>query len=175
MVTRIGRTGENQTVTSSPDAELVESAALALEGVVAATPLERNQRLSERFGAEIWFKREDLQVVRSYKVRGAYYTLSTLTPEQRARGVICASAGNHAQGVAFACAQMQVHGRVYLPRNTPRQKRQRIAVLGGEYVEIVVFGDNYDEAAAMAGSRTPRRPRSPRRWPPRTPGTPAPR
>ena len=137
-------------MTSSPTAELIENAALALEGVVSATPLERNRRLSDRFDAEIWLKREDLQIVRSYKVRGAYYTISTLSEQERARGVICASAGNHAQGVAYACAQMKVHGRVYVPRNTPRQKRQRIAVLGGEFVEIVVFGDNYDEAAAMA-------------------------
>lgn len=137
-------------MTSTPDAELIERAALALEGVATSTPLERNRRLSEQHGAEVWLKREDLQLVRSYKVRGAYFVLSTLTEEQRARGVVCASAGNHAQGVALACAQMKVQGRVYVPRNTPRQKRQRIAVLGGEFIEVVVFGDNYDEAAAMA-------------------------
>lgn len=132
------------------DAALVEAAAVALDGVVARTALEPSERLSERFGVEVWLKREDLQVVRSYKVRGAYTVIDRMPPDTRERGVVCASAGNHGQGLAYACAALGVRGRVYLPRNTPRQKRDRIAAIGGSHVEIVVVGDTYDEANAAA-------------------------
>ena len=138
--------------TSEPavDAAVVEAAAQRLVGVVATTPLEPNVRLSEATGARVWLKREDLQVVRSYKARGAYNLIAQLGDGPRARGVVCASAGNHGQGVAYACAALRVRGRVYLPRTTPRQKRDRIAALGGEFVETVVIGDTYDDAAAAA-------------------------
>ena len=128
----------------------VEAAAAVLEGVVPPTPLERNGRLSALTGAEVYLKREDLQPTRSYKGRGAYTFVSRLTPEERAAGVVCASAGNHAQGVAFACALSGVRARIYLPRTTPRQKRDRVAALGGSMVEVLVQGDTYDEAAALA-------------------------
>ena len=134
----------------SVTAAMVESAADRLRGVVDTTPLEPNARLSGRVGATVLLKREDLQVVRSYKVRGAYNLIAQLDAEARSRGVVCASAGNHGQGLAYACAALGVHGRVYLPRTTPRQKRDRIAVLGGDVVEVVVLGDTYDEAAAAA-------------------------
>ena len=107
-------------------------------------------RLSQRVGGEVWVKREDLQAVRSYKLRGAYNLISGLSVEARVGGVVCASAGNHAQGVAFACRALSVPGRVYLPRTTPRQKRQRIAALGGALVEVLIVGDTYDDAAAAA-------------------------
>ena len=98
----------------------------------------------------MFVKREDLQVVRSYKVRGAYTVIDRLDPEARARGVVCASAGNHGQGLAYACAALGVHGRVFLPRNTPRQKRDRIATIGGDNIEVIVVGDTYDDANAAA-------------------------
>ena len=132
------------------DAGLVEAAAARLEGVVVRTPLEHSPRLSERFGVEVFGKREDLQVVRSYKVRGAYTVLVGMDAATRARGVVCASAGNHGQGLAYACAALGVRGRVYLPRNTPRQKRDRIATIGGDAVEVIVVGDTYDDANAAA-------------------------
>jgi threonine dehydratase len=132
------------------DAALIEDAAERLRGVISRTPLERNERLSARVGGDVWLKREDLQVVRSYKVRGAYNMISQLDAASRARGVVCASAGNHGQGVAYACAALAVHGRIYLPRNTPRQKRDRIAVVGGGAVDVVMVGDTYDEAAYAA-------------------------
>ncbi len=132
------------------NADAVEDAARALEGTVVQTPLQQSRRLSELFDAEVWLKREDLQPVRSYKLRGAFNLMWGLSELERARGVVCASAGNHAQGVAYACAQLGIQGRVYLPRNTPRQKRDRIASLGGKAIEIVLFGDSYDEAAGMA-------------------------
>ncbi len=128
----------------------VSRAALNLRRVVEPTPLEPSARLSAATGTEVLLKREDLQPTRSYKGRGAYTFVSRLTDEQRAAGVVCASAGNHAQGVAFACARAGVHARIHLPRTTPRQKRDRVAALGGAAVEVVVAGDTYDDASALA-------------------------
>jgi threonine dehydratase len=128
----------------------VEAAAVRLRSVVAPTPVERSPRLSSRTGADVLLKREDLQVVRSYKVRGAYNAICQLEDGARTLGVVCASAGNHAQGLAFACSALGVPGKVFLPRTTPRQKRDRIAVLGGDCVEVLLVGDTYDDAAAAA-------------------------
>ncbi|MDP9408053.1 MAG: threonine ammonia-lyase IlvA [Actinomycetota bacterium] len=145
-----GRTTARRVTVESVSAVDVEAAAARLEGVVTRTPLEPNPRLSARTGAEVWLKREDLQVVRSYKLRGAYNLIVGLEEWARAEGVVGASAGNHAQGLAFACRALGVPGRVYLPRTTPRQKRQRIAALGGDLVDIRVVGDTYDDAATAA-------------------------
>jgi threonine dehydratase len=134
----------------SLDAAAVEEAADRLAAIVARTPVECNERLSARAGGEVWLKREDLQVVRSYKVRGAYNLLAQLDDAARSVGVVAASAGNHAQGVAYACRLLGIDGCVHLPRTTPRQKRDRIAALGGDRIEIVVTGDTYDDAAAAA-------------------------
>ncbi|MBW3083881.1 L-threonine dehydratase biosynthetic IlvA [Austwickia sp. TVS 96-490-7B] len=131
-----------------PTALDIEAAYVRLRSVVRETPLIRSDRLSTRTGANIWVKREDLQPVRSYKIRGAYNLIAQLDANDRQRGVVCASAGNHAQGVAYACARLDLHARIYLPRTTPRQKRDRIAVLGQGHVELVVGGDTYDDAAA---------------------------
>ncbi|MCX6466957.1 MAG: threonine ammonia-lyase IlvA [Pseudonocardiales bacterium] len=131
-------------------ASAVAGAAARLVGVAHTTPLQRSARLSAATGAQVWLKREDLQVGRSYKLRGAYHLLAGLGPEERAAGAVCASAGNHGQGVAYACARLGIRGRVHVPSTTPRQKRERIAALGGGAVELVVGGDTYDEAAAAA-------------------------
>ena len=128
----------------------VAVAAGRLAGVAVRTPLQRNARLSAATGADVWVKREDLQVGRSYKVRGAYHTISGLDAVHRSAGVVCASAGNHGQGVAHACRALGVRGAVFVPGTTPRQKRERIAALGGDMVTLVVSGDSYDEAAAAA-------------------------
>jgi threonine dehydratase len=114
------------------------------------TPLQRSTRLSERMGGDVWLKREDLQPVRSYKVRGASNLIAQLPAEARQAGLACASAGNHAQGVAFACAQLKVSGTIFVPRTTPRQKLNRIAALGGSWVNVRLAGDSYDDAAAAA-------------------------
>jgi threonine dehydratase len=132
------------------DAAAVDAAAQRLAGVVPTTPLQRSERLSDRVRGDVWLKREDLQTVRSYKVRGAYNFLTQLSAEERAAGVVCASAGNHGQGLAYACGALGVRGRVYVPRTTPRQKRDRMATLGGVAVEVRVLGDTYDDAAAAA-------------------------
>ena len=143
---------ETQTPTpgAAQVAKLVEDAAERLQGVATRTPLERNARLSELYGGEVWLKREDLQPVRSYKLRGAYNLMAQLG--DTAAGIVCASAGNHAQGVAYACAALEIKGRIYLPRTTPRQKRERIAAIGGRWVDIVIEGDTYDDAVALAAA-----------------------
>ncbi|MEW9552957.1 threonine ammonia-lyase IlvA [Nonomuraea sp. NPDC050783] len=131
-------------------AAMISQAAERLRPVVRRTALEPNERLSGLLGGEVLLKREDAQVCRSYKVRGAFNLIASLTEEERRRGVVCASAGNHGQGVAFACARLGIDGRVYVPSTTPRQKRERIAALGGDRVEIVVGGGTYDEASGAA-------------------------
>lgn len=128
----------------------IEAAAHTLDGVVHTTALERSPRLSDEAGVEVWLKREDTQKCRSFKVRGAYARMATLTPTERERGVVCASAGNHAQGVAYACAHLGVRGTIYLPSNTPRQKRNRIATIGGKWVEQVIVDGTFDRANALA-------------------------
>ena len=128
-------------------ADLIPQATERLKGVAVRTPTQRNARLSNLTGCEIWVKREDLQPVRSYKLRGAYNLMSQLTDEQRAAGVICASAGNHGQGVAFSCAALGIHAIVVVPTTTPRQKRQRIVDLGQGQVDLVLEGSTYDEAS----------------------------
>jgi threonine dehydratase len=128
----------------------VSRAERRLGGVSVRTPLQRNARLSDVTGADVRIKREDLQVGRSYKLRGAYNTISQLDDGSRAAGVVCASAGNHGQGVAYACRTLGVRGHVFVPRTTPRQKRDRIASLGRDMVDLVMTGDSYDEAAAAA-------------------------
>ncbi|MBD8507781.1 threonine ammonia-lyase IlvA [Hoyosella sp. G463] len=128
----------------------IDAAAVRIGSVVAATPLERCDRLSEITGANIWLKREDLQRVRSYKLRGAYNLMVQLTDKERGAGVVCASAGNHAQGVALACKALGIKGRIYLPSNTPKQKRDRIRAHGNSFVELKITGPTYDEAAAAA-------------------------
>ena len=118
--------------------------------MVLRSPLQYSDRLSEATGAQVYLKREDLQTVRSYTVRGAYNLLKQLTDEELRAGVVCSSAGNHAQGFALACRTMRVHGRVYVPAKTPKQKRDRIRYHGGDFIELIVGGPTYDDAAAAA-------------------------
>jgi len=138
--------------TSTPEvtAQAILEAYERLKPVVAQTPLQYNARLSEKYGAEIFLKREDLQCVRSYKLRGAYNLMSGLTEQQRAQGVVCASAGNHAQGVAFTCSRLEIEGHIYMPQNTPRQKIQRVRSLGGRWTKIELTGDTFDATYRLA-------------------------
>jgi threonine dehydratase len=121
-----------------------------LKQVVLKTPLQFHRKLSEKFGAEVYLKREDLQVVRSYKLRGAYNLIQSLNEEQRQRGVVCASAGNHAQGVAFSCKKLNIKGVIYMPAITPKQKINQVKMFGGEHVQIVLTGDTFDECQTHA-------------------------
>ncbi|MCV7193726.1 threonine ammonia-lyase IlvA [Mycolicibacterium brumae] len=128
----------------------IDAAAARIAGLVTRTPLQVSERLSQLTGAQVYLKREDQQVVRSYKIRGAYNLIKQLTPAEIAAGVVCASAGNHAQGFALACRSMGVRGRVYVPAKTPKQKRDRIRYHGGEFIELIVGGATFDIAAAAA-------------------------
>jgi threonine dehydratase len=128
----------------------VDAAATRISGVVRPTPLELSDRLSATTGATVYLKREDLQTVRSYKLRGAYNLLVQLSDDERAAGVVCSSAGNHAQGFAYACRTLGIRGRVYVPAKTPKQKRDRIRYHGGEFIELIVGGSTYDLAAEAA-------------------------
>ena len=132
----------------SPD--LIAQASEILSDVVEKTPVMLSERLSDLISVPVYLKREDMQKCRSFKVRGAYFRMSTLSEEERRRGVVCASAGNHAQGLAYACAQLKVRGTIYLPSNTPTQKRQRIETIGGDWVEQVIVDGTFDRANAQA-------------------------
>lgn len=135
---------------SELNAAAISRAATGLQAVVRRTPLEASNRLTAALGFPVLLKREDSQLCRSYKVRGAYSLISSLSAEERERGVVCASAGNHGQGLALSCRELQIKGRVYLPANTPRQKRQRIAAIGGEWIEPIIVGSSFDEASVAA-------------------------
>ena len=128
----------------------IDAAAKRIASVVARSPLQFSERLSEATGATVYLKREDLQAVRSYKLRGAHNLLMQLSDDEIAAGVVCSSAGNHAQGFAMACRSMGIHGRVYVPTKTPKQKRDRIRYHGREFIELIAVGQTYDEAAAAA-------------------------
>jgi threonine dehydratase len=122
-----------------------KAASERLKGVVKRTPLEYNAGLSEKYSCEIYLKREDLQVVRSYKLRGAFNMISQLSDEQLSRGVVCASAGNHAQGVAFSCKKMGIKGVIFMPEITPKQKVKQTQMFGNGNVETVLTGDTFDD------------------------------
>ncbi|MDN6399460.1 MAG: threonine ammonia-lyase IlvA [Brachybacterium sp.] len=128
----------------------IEAAAERLAPVLRRTPLQLSERLSELAGVPVWLKREDLQSVRSYKLRGAHLFLDSLDRTAREAGVVAASAGNHAQGVAQACRALGIRGRIYVPGTTPRQKRERIIAIGGAMVELILIGDTFDDAAEAA-------------------------
>ncbi|MGW1455471.1 threonine ammonia-lyase IlvA [Salegentibacter agarivorans] len=129
-----------------PQLEAVKEAAERISKVVVKTPLMQSFTYSKKFSANVMLKREDLQQVRSYKIRGAYNKISSLPQEQLDKGVICASAGNHAQGVAFACNKLQVKGVIYMPITTPRQKVEQTNMFGGDWVEVVLKGDTFDDS-----------------------------
>ncbi len=131
-----------------PDISRVEAARerLVKNNIALKTPLMLNQRLSNKLEAEIYLKREDLQQVRSYKIRGAYNKIAGLSDEQKRSGVICASAGNHAQGVAFSCQQLKVTGVIVMPAPTSRQKVEQVKMFGEGYTEVLLTGDTFDDA-----------------------------
>ncbi len=135
-------------------AKNVEQAYSVLKRVVVRTPLDYSRYLSEKYGATIYLKRENEQRVRSFKIRGAYYAISQLTDDEKSRGVVCASAGNHAQGVAYTCQEMQIPATIFMPITTPQQKIGQVKFFGGDYVEIRLVGDTFDESAKAAQDYT---------------------
>lgn len=121
-----------------------------LKDIVAHTPLQKDDRLSEKYECNVYMKREDLQHVRSFKLRGAYYKMVRTEKQAKQSGVVCASAGNHAQGVAFACAQLGIDGKIFMPQTTPKQKIDQVRMFGREYIEIILTGDTFDDSSKEA-------------------------
>ncbi|OUS67734.1 threonine dehydratase [Paenibacillus sp. MY03] len=130
--------------------EEIMQAHMHLKDVIVRTPLQYNRVLSERYNCQVWLKREDLQIVRSFKIRGAYHLMRSLAPEDVAKGVVCASAGNHAQGVAYSCQTLGIPGKIYMPSTTPRQKVKQVSFFGGDQVEVILTGDTFDDAYSEA-------------------------
>lgn len=133
-----------------PQLQNINKAKININDIVLHTPLQKNLNLSDEFEANILLKREDLQVVRSYKLRGAYNKMSQLSDVELKKGVVCASAGNHAQGVAYSCRKLKIKGKIYMPATTPRQKIRQVEMFGKDYVEVVLKGDTYDDAHNLA-------------------------
>ena len=133
-----------------PTVEAIEKASGVLEEILEPTPLQKNQNLSDIYGADVYLKREDLQMVRSYKIRGAYNKIRSIEPESMKNGIVCASAGNHAQGVAFSCSKLQIMGSIFMPVTTPKQKIEQVRMFGREYIEIILTGDTFDAANSAA-------------------------
>ena len=133
-----------------PKAADIESASEVLKEILEPTPFQKNADLSVKYGADVFLKREDLQMVRSYKIRGAYNKIRSIDPETLKYGIVCASAGNHAQGVAFSCNKLQIMGSIYMPTTTPKQKIEQVRMFGKDYIDIVLTGDTFDAANAAA-------------------------
>jgi threonine dehydratase len=133
-----------------PNLRDIAQAQINIKEVSIHTPLQVNLNLSEEFKADVFLKREDLQVVRSYKIRGAYNKIFGLSEIERRKGIVCASAGNHAQGVAYACNKLGIHGKIFMPATTPRQKIRQVEMFGKDKVEVILTGDTYDAAEAAA-------------------------
>ena len=130
-----------------PDLKGVRNASENLQGVSVLTPLVINERLSNDLNCKIYLKREDLQQVRSFKIRGAFNKIRSIDSDYlKNKTLVCASAGNHAQGFAYSCNKLKIYGKIYMPVTTPKQKIERVKIFGGEYVEIILIGDNFDDA-----------------------------
>src|SRR3954466_13872437 len=127
-----------------------QQAALRLKDIVNRTPLQFNHNLSRKYHCNVFLKREDLQVVRSYKLRGAYNMMSMLPAGQLALGVVCASAGNHAQGFAYSCKLLNAKGVVFMPIITPKQKVTQTKMFGEDFIEVKLIGDTFDDCAIAA-------------------------
>ena len=133
-----------------PKISAIQQAAITISSIAEETPLQESIRLSKALGANVLLKREDLQRVRSYKIRGAFNKIHSLSKEALENGVVCASAGNHAQGVAFACSHLGVKGTIYMPVVTPKQKIDQTKMFGGDWVTVVLSGDTFDDAYLAA-------------------------
>ena len=133
-----------------PTTEDIEKATAVLSEILTPTPFHKNNNLSDVYEAEVYLKREDLQIVRSYKIRGAYNKIRSIEPEVLKYGIVCASAGNHAQGVAFSCNKLQIMGSIFMPTTTPKQKIEQVRMFGKEYIDIVLTGDTFDAANSAA-------------------------
>ncbi|PTM59950.1 threonine ammonia-lyase IlvA [Desmospora activa] len=147
------QTGVKEPKTNPSHPVSVEDVIMAnhlLKDVVTHTPLQRDPLLSQRYGCHLHLKREDLQVVRSFKIRGAYNVICHLPPDKLKNGIVCASAGNHAQGVAYSCQALEIKGKIFMPNPTPRQKVNQVKRFGGPFADVVLTGDTFDDSLAEA-------------------------
>ena len=133
-----------------PTTEAIDRAATVLSEILEPTPFKKNNNLSDIYDAEVYLKREDLQIVRSYKIRGAYNMIRSLSAESLENGIVCASAGNHAQGVAFSCSKLKIMGSIFMPVTTPKQKIEQVRMFGKDFIEVVLTGDTFDAANSAA-------------------------
>ena len=133
-----------------PELKNVKEAQTLLQGVINNTPLSKSERFSKALECDVLFKREDMQNVRSYKIRGAYNKMASLSPSEMKRGIVCASAGNHAQGVALSCKLLKIYGTIYMPSTTPVQKVEQVQLFGDSFVTVKLEGDTFDDAQTMA-------------------------
>ncbi len=133
-------------MTYIPQVQEVQKAMLRIKSVVTTTPLSQSVRLSKLFNANVFLKREDLQQVRSYKIRGAYNKISSLSETDKQQGIVCASAGNHAQGVALSCRILNIKGDIFMPVTTPQQKIEQVQMFGENNVNIILQGDTFDDS-----------------------------
>ncbi len=133
-----------------PSLKDIMTAEHTLNDILIPTPLMKNRNLSDTYEANVLLKREDLQMVRSYKIRGAYNKMKSLSQEEAERGIVCASAGNHAQGVAFSCSKLKIKGKIFMPVTTPKQKINQVKMFGGKSIEVVLTGDTFDQANTAA-------------------------
>jgi len=133
-----------------PHVKDIRAAAAILQSIVHKTPLQRSDRFSEAKQCDVFLKREDLQAVRSYKIRGAYHKMASIADCDKAKGIVCASAGNHAQGVAMSCKLLEIHGTIYMPQTTPVQKIEQVRMFGGDYVSVKLEGDTFDDSFELA-------------------------
>ncbi|PKP00504.1 MAG: threonine dehydratase [Bacteroidetes bacterium HGW-Bacteroidetes-8] len=133
-----------------PKIEDITRASEVIGELFCSTPLQKNLGLSDKYSANIMLKREDLQIVRSYKIRGAFNKINSLDSKNLEKGVVCASAGNHAQGVAYSCNLLKIKGIIFMPETTPKQKIEQVKMFGKDYVEVVLIGDSFDDANSEA-------------------------
>ncbi|WP_185858600.1 threonine ammonia-lyase [Blattabacterium cuenoti] len=133
-----------------PSYEEIIKAKNILKDIIYETPLQKNSLLSEKYESNIFLKREDLQIIRSYKIRGAYNKIKSLSKTELKKGIVCASAGNHAQGVAYSCHILKIPGKIYMPSTTPKQKVERVKMFGKGYIEIILMGDTFDAVSYEA-------------------------
>ncbi len=141
---------ETLSKTYFPELKDIEKAANRLKSVIANSPLTQNMTYSKKYKANVLLKREDLQNVRSYKIRGAYNKITSLSINKKTKGIVCASAGNHAQGVAFSCNEEKIKGTIFMPTTTPQQKIDKVKWFGGNHVILILFGDTFDDAKKEA-------------------------
>lgn len=147
----VGKKGNGQVKNQPlPELQSIYKAKRTINNIIDQTPLNQNFNLSEQYKANIFLKREDLQKTRSYKLRGAYHKMSRLNKAQMQKGIVCASAGNHAQGVALSCLELGIKGKIYMPVTTPKQKIRQVKMYGKDQVDIILLGDTFDAAQKAA-------------------------